>query len=151
MRYNYDKSSEIQGYVGLPKNQNKNNTSLWKKFLKSILPWVTKKWELGNAYLEAKVEKEKNEAHKIKNEADKISVETKLLQIQAEKEIREIIEMADYQDDLNAIKLKAKGLSDHEIDLIIKEFSEKLKLFHIKYGLRISISFDIDQDDSLLG
>lgn len=138
MSYNYDREGQIQHYNGLPKSQDEKEVSLWGKFIKAILPWVTKKWELGNAYLEAKVAKEKNEA-------DKIEAETLLLKIQAEEKIREIVEIASQEDELNAETIEVKTVSEENIEDEIKDLVEKIKLMHLKYGLKISISIENGQ------
>lgn len=143
MKHDETRISQIQKYNGFPKELTDKEISLWKKFLRSVLPWVTKKWELGNAYLEAKVVKEINEANKIK-------AETELLQIQAETEARNIIDITNYQEEVAAKEIKAKPLADEEIEANIKEIIEKMKLMYLKYGFKISISLEYDEgSDSL--
>lgn len=139
MSYDYERQDQIQKYQGQPKNASPKNISGWKKFLRIVLPWLTKKWELGNAYLEAKVEKEVNEANKIK-------AETILLQIQAEKEIQGIIDNAGYKDEANAISIDLTPISEKELSEQAQELSEKLKMLYLKFGLRINIS--IEQEHS---
>lgn len=136
MKFRFDREEGIQKYSGQPNKQDEKESSIWKKFLKVIFPWVSRKWELGNAYLEARVEKEKNEAEKLK-------AETTLLKIQAQKEIEEIIDTATKEDEVTAVELEVKKeATAAELDTDLKELQEKIKLMYLKYGMKISVSVD---------
>jgi hypothetical protein len=137
MSYQDNSDNQIQKYTGLPNKGSPEEISLWKKFLNAVLPWLTSKWALGNAYLEAKVNKERNEA-------DKIMAETTLLQIRAEKEVLEVIELASKQDKLNAKENQEKDITDEEMKLLIRDFVENVKLMSVKHGMKISFSIDIN-------
>ena len=135
-RYEYDRPDQIQQYKGIPHKQDQKEASVWKKFISFVLPWIAKKWDLGNAYLEARVAREVNEAKKV-------AAETMLLEIQAATEIKKIIDLAEKEDVQNSEEFTGeKACSDAEIEREMEELKEKIRLMHLKYRFRISISLD---------
>lgn len=144
MSYRYDRENQIQQYEGTPIKQDDKERSRWQKFLQFFLPWITRKWELGNAYLEAKVAKEQNEA-------DKIMAETLLLQIQAEKEIQDIIDITGYVDAANAESIELeKPAPQEELEADLQALEEKIKLMNLKYGFKISILIGENKEQNLM-
>jgi hypothetical protein len=69
-------------YSGRPKNAGEESN--WKKFLSWLVPWLNQKRLLGEAYLEAEVQKEQAQARDLEASA-------KLKHAQAEKEHAEAI------------------------------------------------------------
>ena len=139
MKYNYDRTEQIQKYKGRPKDTTNEKPSVWKRFLNSVVPWLAKKWELGNEFLEAKVEREKNEAEKLKAESN-------LLKIQAQKEAMEIADLAGYYDHFIEEENKRKEFTEKELEEQLIELSDIIKMLNLKYGFKISMSIETETD-----
>ena len=127
-------------FRGVPRQTQPDAPSKWQQFVRRFLPWLERKKEQGEQYLQAKIARENADAVKTYAEAqvqfaeaEKVKAETELLRLQAK-------EMAE-----NAAKKEQELLeqSDPQTNLEeeFEEFADFLKLLYLNYGTRVSIEF----------
>jgi hypothetical protein len=129
----------VIGYKGSPKQlQAQNEPNKWKRFVDFITPWLRRKRELGDEFLEAKVMQERATAIRTLTEAAKNIAETKKI-------AAETAEMASKLDEKNAKKISEivvdESLSAADLEQELAEdlavLEAKMKRARILYDARI--------------
>lgn len=149
-QYNYDRPDIRQHYKGMPHDQTEAEKSLWRKFLENLFPWMKKKWELGDQYLEARVRKEQAIASSYAADTKLKLAQEEKVKLEAQKEALQIAEQA---AKLEQQKLKQgtvdKQLSEEELLAEITKLAELLHILKLKYGLEMRLDLNDLSKDSV--
>ena len=145
-------SIQVQLYSGSPKKQLGKEKTYWRKFIEFLLPWAARKWELGERFLEAKVNKEEAEAMNYEAQALNNFAESilKLQKAKANEIARSAQEIE--KEKLNEINLdNCEPAEQHKlINNKIKEIEEKMRLLKLLKGTNIEFILPkIEKDDEL--
>lgn len=126
-------------YRGTPKNKGQGGElSAWRTFCEWFCPWLNKKRQLGDDYLEAKV------LNELASAMVKLS-ETKERLAIARKTAAETAEIASRLDVEKLAKLRrvletdtaSVGCSDQRVDELFSQLETKLANARLRYGTRI--------------
>lgn len=121
-------------FRGVPREQKLETSTRWQKFWNIIFPWIKRKREQGELFLQAKIEQELAKAEDTyaaadlkRAEAEKLRQETKQIVENAKAKEIELIE-----DDKDLDSSLEEGLDD---------LADFIRLLRLKYGTQISIEF----------
>ncbi len=123
----------LQRYEGVPSEpQRPNEARAWKRFVTWALPWLRRKRELADDYLEAEVFEKKAAA------LNKVA-EAELNFANARKVAAETAEITARLDESKAKHLRAESLVEGEINLELleamkQEIDRKLEILRLQHG-----------------
>jgi hypothetical protein len=126
------------GYSGSPKQlEALNEPNKWKRFVDFMTPWLRRKRELGDEFLEAKVLQERATAMKTLTEAAKNLAEAKKIAV----ETAEIASRLDEDNAKRPKKVVSESLSAVELEEELADdlgtLEAKLKSARLLYDTRI--------------
>lgn len=131
----------LQRYEGLPiKLERSGEKTAWKKFLTWMLPWLRRKRELADEYLEAEVLDKKATALAKLAEAELKFAEARRTAAETAEIAAKLDEMKSKQYTIASAEAERTGLNLEQLEALRDELERKLAVLRTLHGGSISVS-----------